>query len=1352
MNDGTLEMNSSTLNAPLVNTGALLVRGSSRINGTFETGRASSIVIRGDGNVGSSTLTVADGFENRGTIELTSRDGGYGTTLAVTKGTLVNAAGARIETLVGAGGPRTVTASLENRGDVIVRQDTTIGGTSTVFTNAGTVKVAAASTLTLGGAVTGLSGGVFGGGRYELGGTLRLPTGAVTLIGADVVLDGAGGGLLGSSGQNLLPGLTGTVKGGALRLANGRDFATTRDWSNAGTLDLGADSLFSAANFRQAGSGWLVVALPIGSGDTQRAAPIAVAGRAALGGRLAIVPFGQALPALGDSFALLSASATDGGFRVPGGGLVGPGVRLVPVASATGVRLGTLNPADNHMPVATADVFTVVEDTSLVFDPAGNDADADGDLPYVIGFSRPARGDLRFDDEGLLVYTPAANASGTETFEYRSTDGLLETGARVTLEILPVNDAPTGQDRPLVLQEDAQHVFSPEDFGYADLEGDAFVAVRFPALPAAGALTLRGVALTAGAEVSVEDIKVGALVFRPAPDANGAGYARIDFQVRDAGGTALGGKDTDPTPNLFIVDVVSVADVPRVTLAPALTVEEDTALSFAQTGRIALVDPDGDVGEVSLSVQHGTLTLQLGGTATVAEGALGTASVTLRGSQVDLSRTLLTLGYRGSADFFGSDTLRVVAVDAGGLVGAAETALTVKPVNDAPVAVADGSYTIDTGLVLTVSAADGVLGNDIDVDGPSLTAQLWRAPRHGTVTLAADGSFRYQSVGGYGGSDVFEYRVLDGITGGNVVQVAIDVRPAYLEVDRIRATESGVDVRFSRALDASRLNLYDSADARLGSADLTVVGDRTGSITGSLVLHEDGMGVSFVKTGGPLLADTYKVTVRGGTGGFADVYRRALDGNRDGVIGDDATASFTVAPSKATVVSIPDFMRGPGQPVAVPNRAAGSLPLRLSEGAGVQSLSVELQFDNGLFSIRDVRLAGGIAGTVSTTAIHGGMRIQVALGAPLGRGAVDLLDIFATVPAGASTNVQQVIDLRNVVIRDGRGLTLPVIADDAVQAVGYLGDTNADQRYTRADYDLLQRVILRTDSGFAAWRNTDPLLVGDINANGQVTQLDAARLLQQASGSLRPEIPAIPDPVAAPVAASQTASLLPLAAAAPALPPAPLPSEIASVAAPVSELVPTAGSALEAAVPGIVLPAITLAPSVSLVSDAGEGPAGWRSTAAARDLSQLDVAGSLQQASGSLRPEIPAIPGPVTAPLAAPQTTSLLPLAVAVPALPPAPAQAEHAMVAAPVSELAATAGSTLEVAVSRIALPAITPAPSVSPVPAAGVGAADWRSTAWALDLSQRLKGLEAPAPADEPLLKDTGPLKSLLRAITRR
>ncbi len=291
-------------------------------------------------------------------------------------------------------------------------------------------------------------------------------------------------------------------------------------------------------------------------------------------------------------------------------------------------------------------------------------------------------------------------------------------------------------------------------------------------------------------------------------------------------------------------------------------------------------------------------------------------------------------------------------------------------------------------------------------------------------------------MGGYGGSDVFEYRVLDGITGGNVVQVAIDVRPAYLEANRIRATESGVFFRFSRAVDVSRLNLYDSADARLGSADLTVVRERTGSITGSLVLHEDGMGVSFVKTGGPLQADSYKVNVRGGTGGFADVYRRALDANGDGVIGDDATASFTVAPSTATVVSIPDFMRGPGQSVAVPNRAAGSLPLRLSEGAGVQSLSVELQFDNALFSIRDVRLAGGIAGTVETTAIHGGLRIQVVLAVPLSRGAVDLLDIFASVPAGAGGDVQQVIDLRNVVIRDGRGLTVTVIADDAVQAVG----------------------------------------------------------------------------------------------------------------------------------------------------------------------------------------------------------------------------------------------------------------------------------------------------------------------------
>jgi len=61
-----------------------------------------------------------------------------------------------------------------------------------------------------------------------------------------------------------------------------------------------------------------------------------------------------------------------------------------------------------------------------------------------------------------------------------------------------------------------------------------------------------------------------------------------------------------------------------------------------------------------------------------------------------------------------------------------------------------------------IIAAPGVLGNDTDVEGSSLTAQVVSAPSNGTLNLNPDGSFSYTPVPTISGSDSFTYRVSDG--------------------------------------------------------------------------------------------------------------------------------------------------------------------------------------------------------------------------------------------------------------------------------------------------------------------------------------------------------------------------------------------------------------------------------------------------------------------------------------------------------------------------------------------------------------------------------------------------------------
>jgi hypothetical protein len=92
--------------------------------------------------------------------------------------------------------------------------------------------------------------------------------------------------------------------------------------------------------------------------------------------------------------------------------------------------------------------------------------------------------------------------------------------------------------------------------------------------------------------------------------------------------------------------------------------------------------------------------------------------------------------------------------------GTATVTITVTPVNDAPTAIGD-SFTALKGHTLNI-AAPGVLGNDSDVDGDTLTAVKKANPAHGVVTLAPDGAFSYTPDAGYVGNDQFSYWASDG--------------------------------------------------------------------------------------------------------------------------------------------------------------------------------------------------------------------------------------------------------------------------------------------------------------------------------------------------------------------------------------------------------------------------------------------------------------------------------------------------------------------------------------------------------------------------------------------------------------
>ncbi len=87
-----------------------------------------------------------------------------------------------------------------------------------------------------------------------------------------------------------------------------------------------------------------------------------------------------------------------------------------------------------------------------------------------------------------------------------------------------------------------------------------------------------------------------------------------------------------------------------------------------------------------------------------------------------------------------------------------------------------GAYSVEEDGTLSVTAAQGVLANDSDMDNNPLTAELVTGPSNATsFTLNADGSFIYTPNTDFNGTDSFTYRAKDGSLNSNVATVTINV-------------------------------------------------------------------------------------------------------------------------------------------------------------------------------------------------------------------------------------------------------------------------------------------------------------------------------------------------------------------------------------------------------------------------------------------------------------------------------------------------------------------------------------------------------------------------------------------------
>src|SRR6185437_10274562 len=240
-----------------------------------------------------------------------------------------------------------------------------------------------------------------------------------------------------------------------------------------------------------------------------------------------------------------------------------------------------------------------------------------------------------------------------------------------------------------------------------DVDGDALTAVKVTD-PTHGVLTLTS---------------NGSLTYVPA--ANYHGSDSFTYKAND--GTV------DSNTVTVSLTVNSVNDAP-VAVADSYSTNEDTTLTVAAAGVLSNdTDVDGDaLTAVKVTdPTHGVLTLTSNG----------------------------SLTYVPAANYHGSDSFTYKANDGTADSNTVTVSITVNSVNDAPVAVAD-SYSTNEDTTLTVAAA-GVLSNDTDVDGDTLTAVKVTDPTHGVLTLNSNGSLSYVPAANYHGADSFTYKAND---------------------------------------------------------------------------------------------------------------------------------------------------------------------------------------------------------------------------------------------------------------------------------------------------------------------------------------------------------------------------------------------------------------------------------------------------------------------------------------------------------------------------------------------------------------------------------------------------------------
>ena len=210
----------------------------------------------------------------------------------------------------------------------------------------------------------------------------------------------------------------------------------------------------------------------------------------------------------------------------------------------------------NNAPTTTPVILAAIGEDSGVrvitqVELLANANDADGDALTAAGLAiASGAGTLVANDDGSWNYTPALNDDTGVSFTYSVTDGAIPVATTASLNITPVNDAPTTAD--VILTEIA------EDSGIRVITQAELLANAND--DDSGALTATGLAITSGAG-SLVDNGDGSWNYTPAPnDDTGVSFS---YSVTDGASQVAGTARLDITPIPDEITLSWVAPVKR---------------------------------------------------------------------------------------------------------------------------------------------------------------------------------------------------------------------------------------------------------------------------------------------------------------------------------------------------------------------------------------------------------------------------------------------------------------------------------------------------------------------------------------------------------------------------------------------------------------------------------------------------------------------------------------------------------------------------------------------------------------------------------------------------------------------